>query len=71
MVFTMKGVFLKYIRRLSGFKSEYISKYFFWKSRGDSSVSMKLNVVNFLVIISGFLSIVGAYEIQWVEKCMN
>lgn len=36
----------------------------FWRNGRRFTVSMKLNVVNILVIISGFLSIVGAYEIQ-------
>ena len=35
------------------------------------SVSMKLNLVKVLIIISSLVSIIGAYEVQMGGKCMN
>lgn len=42
----------------------WFSKYAFWRGSDRFSVSLKLNVVIFLIIISGTLGIIGAYEIQ-------
>ncbi len=45
-------------------KSKYLSRFIAWLNDSFFSVSTKLNIVNVLVIISGVLSIIGAYEIQ-------
>lgn len=46
----------------------FFQKHLSWKNSGSSSVSRKLNFVNILVIISGILSIIGAYEIHMGAK---
>jgi len=45
-------------------KDTYFSKLSAWRKHDLFSVATKLNIVNVLVVISGVLSIIGAYEIQ-------
>jgi signal transduction histidine kinase len=55
-------------KRLSSFLNKYFVKFMFWRNRDHFSVAMKLNIVNVLIILSGFFSIIGAYQIQMGGK---
>lgn len=55
-------------KRRNSLLKKYFVKHMFWQNHEHFSVAMKLNIVNVLVILSGFFSIIGAYQVQMGGK---